>query len=194
MAVKTGLCLAHRHTIHSIWPLGNWLISQGQFYQHKTRKITPPTNNSSEDWYGDIIVHSVWNTVGLPTTVLIFTTPIPTDKADTKYVCMLSCVWLFAAPWTVGKILSMEFSRQKYKRVTISFSKESSQPRDQTRVSLHCRQILYHLSYQRGWQFHMEKLSFLLYSCISMALLSMRPAFLCVCINAWDNELCLVCP
>ena len=29
----------------------------------------------------------------------------------------------------------------------ISFSKGSSQPRDQTRVYLHCRQILYHLSH-----------------------------------------------
>ena len=31
-------------------------------------------------------------------------------------VCMLSCVWLFASPWTVAyqAALSMEFSRQEY--------------------------------------------------------------------------------
>ena len=33
------------------------------------------------------------------------------------------------------------------KWAAISFSKGSSQPRDQTRVYLHCRQILYHLSH-----------------------------------------------
>ena len=32
--------------------------------------------------------------------------------------------------------------------VAISFSRESSQPRDQTQVSPHCRQTLYRLSYQ----------------------------------------------
>ena len=32
--------------------------------------------------------------------------------------------------------------------VALSFSRGSSRPRDQTRIYLHCRQILYHLSHQ----------------------------------------------
>ena len=46
----------------------------------------------------------------------------------------LNRVWLFATPWTVAyqASLSMGFSRQEY----ISFSRGSSRPRDQTRVSL----------------------------------------------------------
>ena len=62
----------------------------------------------------------------------------------------LSCVRLFETPWTVAHQApqSMEFSRQEYwgeKRekkkkgvlewVAISFSRGSSQPKDQTRVS-----------------------------------------------------------
>ena len=62
----------------------------------------------------------------------------------------LSCVRLFETPWTVTHQApqSMEFSRQEYwgkkgekkkKRVlewvAISFSRGSSQPKDQTRVS-----------------------------------------------------------
>ena len=50
--------------------------------------------------------------------------------------CVLSCIWLFVAPWTVAcqASLSMEFSRQEY-WVAISYSRGSSQPRDQTCVS-----------------------------------------------------------
>lgn len=40
--------------------------------------------------------------------------------------------------------------------------------------------------------FHMGKLSFLLCSHISLALLSAKPACPCVRIHAWDNVLCLV--
>ena len=34
--------------------------------------------------------------------------------------------------------------------VAFPFSRGASQPRDQTRVDLHCRQILYQLSYERS--------------------------------------------
>ena len=50
----------------------------------------------------------------------------------------LSPVGLFATPWTVAHQtpLSMGFSRQEYYEwVAISFSRESSQPRDWTQVS-----------------------------------------------------------
>ena len=50
---------------------------------------------------------------------------------------MLSCVQPFATPWTVAHQAppSMEFSRQEYWSIAISFSRGSSQPRDQTHVS-----------------------------------------------------------
>ena len=37
---------------------------------------------------------------------------------DVKYVCVLCCIWLFEAPWTVAcqPPLSMELSRQEYWR------------------------------------------------------------------------------
>ena len=50
----------------------------------------------------------------------------------------LSCVWLFATPWTVGYQgpLSMGiFQARILEWVAISFSSKSSQPRDQTQVS-----------------------------------------------------------
>ena len=58
-----------------------------------------------------------------------------------RYVCAVlcvSCVWLFATPWTVASQapLSMEFSRQEY-WTGLSFPSpgESSPPRDRTWVS-----------------------------------------------------------
>ena len=46
---------------------------------------------------------------------------------------LLSCVWLFATPWTIK---SMEFSRPELLEwVAIPFSRGSSQPRDRTQVS-----------------------------------------------------------
>ena len=51
--------------------------------------------------------------------------------------CLLSCVWLSATPWTVAHQapLSMEFSRQEILEwVAISYSRRSSQPRDQTHI------------------------------------------------------------
>ena len=65
--------------------------------------------------------------------------------------CMLNCfslVKFFETPWTVASqaLLSMVFSRQEYQLVAISYSRGSSQPRDQTWVScISCigRQVLY---------------------------------------------------
>ena len=52
--------------------------------------------------------------------------------------CMLSCVWFFAAPWTVARQapLSMGFSRQEYQnRLPCSPPGASSRARDRTQVS-----------------------------------------------------------
>ena len=65
-------------------------------------------------------------------------------------MCMLSCVWLFATPWTGAHQppLSMGFPMAKILEwVAISFSRGSSRPRDQTYIScVSCigRQVLYH--------------------------------------------------
>ena len=50
---------------------------------------------------------------------------------------LLSRVQAFATPWTIDHKapLSMEFSRQEWRWVTIPFSRGSSRPRDQTHVS-----------------------------------------------------------
>ena len=49
-------------------------------------------------------------------------------------LCMLSHVWLFITPWTGAHqaYLSMEFSRQEYWSVVISFCRRFSRPRDWT--------------------------------------------------------------
>ena len=62
---------------------------------------------------------------------------------------MLSCVRLCVTPWTVARQapLSLGFSRQEH-WVAIPFSRGSLWARDQTWSLLHCRQILYCLSYQ----------------------------------------------
>ena len=63
---------------------------------------------------------------------------ISTFKFRGKWKCQsLSCVWHFANPCALAcqVLLSMEFSRQEYWWVAISFSKGSSWPRDQTWVS-----------------------------------------------------------
>ena len=60
---------------------------------------------------------------------------------------LLSHIWLFMTPWTVicQALLSMGFPRQEYLEWgAISFFRESSQPRDRTRVSCINRQTLYH--------------------------------------------------
>ena len=51
------------------------------------------------------------------------------------YMCVLSPVGLFATPWAKAHqvSLSMGFSRQEYwSKVAISYTRKSSQPRDQT--------------------------------------------------------------
>ena len=56
-------------------------------------------------------------------------------------VCVLSCVQLFATPWTVTcqALLSMGFPRQEcWSGLPFSFFREPSQHRDQTRVSCVC--------------------------------------------------------
>ena len=70
------------------------------------------------------------------------------------YLCVCVCVQslshfqFFVTPWTIAcqTPLSMGFSKQAriLKRVTISFSRGSSQIRAQTHVSCIGRQILYH--------------------------------------------------
>ena len=65
--------------------------------------------------------------------------PVPQVKTEvSEWVKSLSRVPLFVTPWTVAykAPLSMKFSRQEYcSGVAISFSRESSRPRDWTRVS-----------------------------------------------------------
>ena len=53
-----------------------------------------------------------------------------------RVIYVLSRVWLFVAPWTGARQapLSVEFSKEEYSRVVISFSRESSLPGDITQV------------------------------------------------------------
>ena len=60
----------------------------------------------------------------------------------------LSCVWLFATPWTVAYLAlpSMGFSRQEY-WVGCHFLLQGIFPAQRSNPGLlHCRQVLYHLS------------------------------------------------
>ena len=60
----------------------------------------------------------------------------------------LSCVWLFANPWTTQ---SMKFSKPEYwSGVVCAFSRKSSQTQGSNPGLLHCRQILYQLSHKRS--------------------------------------------
>ena len=65
-------------------------------------------------------------------------------------MCVSHSVMSRVTSWTVAHQapLFMRFSRQEYRNVAIPFSRGSSLPRDQNIDFLHCRQILYHLSYQ----------------------------------------------
>ena len=57
-------------------------------------------------------------------------------KNNTKVkVKSLSRVWLFATPWTPGSSVHGIFWSRALEWVAISFSRESSQPRDRTQVS-----------------------------------------------------------
>ena len=65
-------------------------------------------------------------------------------------VCVLSCVQLFAAPWTVAcqASLSIGFPSRILEWVAISYSRGCSWSRDWTRISCIGRQILYQLCHQ----------------------------------------------
>ena len=60
-------------------------------------------------------------------------------------VSSLSCVWLFATPWTAAcqAPLSIGFPRQELEWVALSFSRGSSWPKGQSQVSCIDKQILY---------------------------------------------------
>ena len=63
---------------------------------------------------------------------------------------LLSCVQLFATPWTVASQtpLSVEFFRQEYwSGLPLPFPGDLPDPGSNPGL-LHCRQILNHLSYQ----------------------------------------------
>ena len=72
------------------------------------------------------------------------------------FVCsILSCIWLFAIPWTVAcqAPLSMEFSRREYwSRLPFPFPRDLPNPGIKllSIVSPFCRGILYLLSHQRA--------------------------------------------
>ena len=64
-------------------------------------------------------------------------------------VCVLSCVRLFATPWTIAcqALLSMGFSRQEYWS-SLPFSPPVDLPDPGIKARyLHCKQILYSLSH-----------------------------------------------
>ena len=70
--------------------------------------------------------------------------------ASLSSCCMLSCVWLFATPWTVAcqAFLSMDYARQNtglgcHSLLQGIFPNQGSNP-----SLLHCRQILYCLTHQ----------------------------------------------
>ena len=69
---------------------------------------------------------------------------------------LLSCVQLFVTPWIEAcqAPLSIEFPRQKYWSVAISFSKGSSPPRDRSCITCIGRRILYYCAtmiYMKYW-------------------------------------------
>ena len=67
--------------------------------------------------------------------------PLSSSLSSLTHVCMLSCfshIQLFSTLWTITSQapLSKGFSRQGYKCIAMPSSRGSSQPRDQTRISL----------------------------------------------------------
>ena len=82
-------------------------------------------------------------------------------------MCTLSSIRLFATPWSIAyqAPLSMGFPRQEYLAwVAMPSSRESSWPRDRTRISCIGRQILYHWATQEALWLREKvlRLSFLL--------------------------------
>ena len=68
----------------------------------------------------------------------------PPKRSLHVFAQLLSCVQLFATPWTIACLtpLSMGFSRQEHEWVAMPSSRGSSRSRDQTGL-LHCRRIIY---------------------------------------------------
>ena len=106
---------------------------------------------------------------------------------------MLSCVWLLAVPWTVGKGPSVNriFQAKILEWVAIPFFRGSSQPRDQTRVSCIVGRFFTIWATRKVDNFTWIS-SISCCAAVCPWPLSMKPAFLCVCTNALDNGLCLV--
>ena len=79
--------------------------------------------------------------------------PTPVRRPVHEWKCYsVSHIQLFATPWTVAcqRPLSMEFSRQEYwSELPFSFLRNFSIQGSNLGL-LHCRWILYHLSYQRS--------------------------------------------
>ena len=61
---------------------------------------------------------------------------------------LLSCVWLFATPWTVHGIRQVRILAW----VAFPFSKGSSQPRDRTQVSRIAGRFLTNWAIRKAWQ------------------------------------------
>ena len=95
------------------------------------------------------------------------------DKVKVK-VKSLSRVWLFATPWTAVRqaLLPWDFPDKILEWVALSFSRESSRPRDQTQVSRIVGRRFYHLS-RKSCTFCREGLYFLFYKFICLSLLGL---------------------
>ena len=111
----------------------------------------------------------------------------------------LSHVWLFETPWTVAcqDPLSMGILQARILEcVAMTSSRGSSQPRDSNQGLLHCRWILYQLSYKRSPQHPIfKKLDlehpFMCHNCLSLGLLSttywISPVFILCSKCYWNN-------
>ena len=79
-------------------------------------------------------------------------------KVNASGVCVLSGVWHFVTPWTVAPCQGSSIHGISQARIlewaTISFSRESSQPRDQTHVCCIGRWVLYHWAAREGLHMH----------------------------------------
>ena len=77
-----------------------------------------------------------------------------------RMIRKLDNLWLsqifFAIPWTVHRILQTRI----LVRMAFPFSRGSSQPRDWTQVSPHCRQILYQLSHKGSPKYRVNYTNF----------------------------------
>ena len=115
-------------------------------------------------WYGYLVVpaKSVWESILLPLWHMPSLLQIKhldwcrsvsiMSSLFHGIVCVLSCIWLFVTPWTVvrsppGSSIHVISQARILEQVAISFSRGSSQPRNQTHfccISYTGRRILYH--------------------------------------------------